>query len=233
MKKILMLLISVILLLSSCSVIDEGNETTVTTDPPYIPTPEEVWGVEVPETALFELPYPNESFLNAPRVTSIKANEMSKSQLNQSEFLNQYGSGYVLRTYQDEVVRWLYIQIDDTGKDCQWLLIVWDTNGNYDHSVFFELSKMSLVEYLVFEKGDTMRDVRNLLIDTGDFWNSWYVPNYLLPLDDGGVGKFSSHVTADGFKVTIMYRLSDKVSESSSHIMLDDYIVYDIIVEEY
>ena len=150
MKKILILLISVILLLSSCRVIDAENETTATTDSPYIPTPEEVWGIEVPETALFELPYPNESFLNAPRVTSIKANEMSKSQLNQSEFLNQYGSGYVLRTYQDEVVRWLYIQIDDTGKDCQWLLIVWDTNGNYDHSVFFELSKMSLVEYLVF-----------------------------------------------------------------------------------
>lgn len=217
MKKILILLISVILLLSSCSVIDEGNETTVTTDPPYIPTPEEVWGIEVPETALFELPYPNEEFLAIQnRYTDEQLEEIGN--YTDLELLNQmYPFEYIMKTYED------YFYVVYLGMNNTWIRRGWDINGK---SLGFTLVKpfptVTLLDFLTIKAGDTLTELGEMFTSANS--NRW-VSN---PLGSLGDYRISYHSTADGFFVEIYYSLR----EGGDKTNWDDWLVYDIKVEE-
>ena len=231
MKKILILLISVILLLSSCSVIEEGNEgneTTVTTDPPYVPTPEEVWGIEVPETALFELPYPNEEFLAIQnRYTDEQLEEIADYfwDVNLETFSQRYPVEYIRKTYNGRYIAVPYISVENK----EWLCLFWDQNGKpSSFSTTKSFPTVLLIDFLSIKDGASITQIREIFNNRN---SNMAFPSSHFQDHEGNLCTKSRHSTSDGFCVEIHYKL--KEGADPSQYTDDDMLVYDIVVEEY
>ena len=225
MKRSLILIFALSLMFSSCTpttnslttetpVTTASTETSDTATPSEPQTPAEIWGVDVPETALFKLPYPNKEFMT-------KKNKFTDDMLakkNATFFLDSTKE-HLLGVYPDaydckSIEAVFFLGLDDkfVFLNCGEMT----TNG-----VISTLDPCSVTDFLKVEKGQTLQEVSEL-------YGKGYVSNRRNPDDEYPFYYTeATYWTTDGFVVKVIYQWQDRYNDS-----WDSRFVHTIIVSE-
>lgn len=224
-KSLIAFMLALIFLLSSCTpttdpsttetpVTTASTDTSDTATPSEPQTPAEIWGVDVPETALFKLPYPNKEFMT-------KKNKFTDDMLAQkiATFFLDSTKEHLLGVYPDAYDCKSREAVVFLGLDDKYVFL--NCGEMTTSSVILTLDPCSVTDFLKVEKGQTLQEVSEL-------YGKGYVSNRRNPDDEYPFYYTeATYWTTDGFVVEVIYQWQDRYNSS-----WDSHFVHTIIVSE-